>query len=341
VFWEPARVIDTSLDRPSHLGDDVWTSVQTHRARLDTALGATPSDRGAAIGAAKDLVECIARAVCEERGEPSPGDKYPQHVTNAHKALGRQTGEHLDRTSAMGALAQSLRGGAKALAEVRNEYGSGHGRPLLSDVEDEVLEMAVGTAMLWSRWALRRLGHLQHGNLDALITDLGGGGVFYRGTLPGRLAAANLADQPEDDQRRLGVAVARRAKEGTFMVAIDGIDAALARPSDAFPEHYRRGLLTGLLTASDGTTSLTAQAARYLPRVAETLPDHEEALTRALAATDGARLNGYLAANEHERRQALQQMRQDQAMIPAPAQAHWARLMILLNPDATGTESET
>lgn len=326
-------MIDTSLARPRHIFPEVWQSVEAHRGRLDGALTSTPADPGAAVGAAKDLVECIARAVCEERGETSPGHEYERHVNAAHKALRSQPGPGLDPGEGLGKLINGLQRTAVSLATLRNEYGSGHGRPYLPDVAEETLEAAVGGALLWCRWALRRLGYLQHGNAAVLIADLMHS-TFYSGDLAERLLAANLPALAEDEQRRLGVAVGRRAAGNTFTVAVDGIDAALSDEPGRWPEPYRRGVLDGLLTNRDGEVTLRWQTVEYAPRVAASLPDPDDALAEALGATDGARLSSRLAAATDERRQVLAEMRRQEATIPARARDHWTRLMALVDLDS-------
>jgi hypothetical protein len=91
-------------------------------------------------------------------------------------------------------------------------------------IEDEVLETCVDGALLWIRWALRRLQFLLIGDLQPLLADLRGS-TFRLGELAIRLQAANLPDLLPDDQRLLGVAVGQRAALNTFTVRIDGIEA--------------------------------------------------------------------------------------------------------------------
>ena len=46
---------------------------------------------------------------------------------------------------------------ASQLRELRNQYGTGHGRAVVHDITDEVIEACVHGALLWVRWALARL----------------------------------------------------------------------------------------------------------------------------------------------------------------------------------------
>ena len=66
------------------------------------------------------------------------------------------------------------------IALARNAAGSGHGRPLLEQIEVESAEMATEFTFLWVRWALRRLEDVtsQSSDLAELIADLTSGATF-------------------------------------------------------------------------------------------------------------------------------------------------------------------
>src|SRR3712207_6471320 len=79
--------------------------------------------------------------------------------------------------------------------------------------------------MLWTRWALRRLGHLLFGMPTSLVNDLDQGATFYSGLRTARLEATGLDRLAEPDQRRVGLAVAQRAMRGTLLAAREGVRA--------------------------------------------------------------------------------------------------------------------
>lgn len=113
--------------------------------------------------------------------------------------------------------------------------------------------LGVGGARLWSDWAIHRLERLPAGDVDQLIAEIGGS-VFYQGTLDTRFEQVGLDELPPLDQRRIGVAVARRARGGTFMVSIPGLRTAAESPS-SFPTPYRAGLVEGCLLTADAPAS--------------------------------------------------------------------------------------
>jgi hypothetical protein len=75
-------------------------------------------------------------------------------------------------------------------------------------VTDELSQICIDAALMWSRWALRRLNALAQGMPTPLINDLLGGGIFRSDLLTERLASADLAHQEPEVQRRIGVASA-------------------------------------------------------------------------------------------------------------------------------------
>jgi hypothetical protein len=76
-----------------------------------------------------------------------------------------------------------------------------------------------------------------------------------------------MAELPTDEQRRLGIAVARRALRDTFVVRIDGIDVIDSSDAKTWPSAYVEGM---------DASSPQAAAAAFLSR-------------RAMFADDAAR----------------------------------------------------
>ncbi|MFF3671618.1 hypothetical protein [Microtetraspora malaysiensis] len=201
--------------------------------RLKKAVGDNDRpliDRPLIVGSAKELVEATARVFFQVRGHPAgSGEDYNKVLTAAQRAIEHQPGPGIAVDSADRQAAESARKVAGLLRELRNTYGTGHGRSTLQPVEDEVLETCVDGALLWTRWVLRRLQFLLVGALQPLINDL------------------RIGTFIPDDQRALGVAVGQRAASNTFTVRIDGVEACAMSQDDAiWPLAYREGVVEGL-----------------------------------------------------------------------------------------------
>jgi hypothetical protein len=238
-----------------------------------------------------------------------------------------------------------LQGGDRAarklagqLRELRNTYGTGHGRPALPIIEDEVLETCVDGALLWTRWALRRLQCLLIGDLQPLLADLRGS-TFRRGDLATRLQAANQPDLPPDDQRLLGVAVGQRAALNTFTVRIDGVEACATREDVAsWPPDYREGVAEGLFLDHFGQIRVDEEVRG--PRLAaEVLGPHPE---QARAVSDlETKLASAAWSPELPRQwqQVVAEMRLAQTLLQPPeAQQAWSNIAERLT--QTGQEYE-
>jgi hypothetical protein len=140
----------------------------------------------------------------------------------------------------------------RPLAELRNSFGTGHGRAVLAPTQIEHAMLATDAALAWSRWAVWRLDTVLANGVDRLIADLSGGASFTRGALTERLDAVDLSGLNDADLIRLGRAIAHRgAHAGTFVVEEDGIDAVVAEP-DRYPAALRRGLISGLFVDANG-----------------------------------------------------------------------------------------
>jgi hypothetical protein len=119
--------MDMTLDRPDGLGDSGWNSIQSCRDRLERAAEA--DDRPWVIGCAKELVEATAHVVLRERGiVVGSNEGYEPAVSRAHAALGRQPGPGLADDTAVREIALGAKRIAVQLRELRNRYGTGHGK---------------------------------------------------------------------------------------------------------------------------------------------------------------------------------------------------------------------
>ncbi len=109
------------------LGDD--SAVAMHIARILDSVEARPEE---AIGAAKDLIESVTKHVLHELGETLTGkEDLPELTRRAQKALGLHP-EAVSPTQAGFDAIKRLLGALSTVAagvdELRNQYGTGHGR---------------------------------------------------------------------------------------------------------------------------------------------------------------------------------------------------------------------
>jgi hypothetical protein len=310
------------LDRPRGISDQSWQAIDHHRERLDRAWR-SPVDGGTVIGAAKELCECVARVVLEERAVSySRSDDMPKLVSAAHKTLDRNPGRGQASQIGVRNLSQAAKNIVIVLSELRNELGSGHGRAQIPRVSKEAAVAASDAAALWVRWALARLDDLLGGDVDLLIQELNGA-HFHRGLLTQRFDEVGLDNLPGEDQRRLGVAVAHRAMRGTFVVSESGVEPLQDRPGD-WPEDYRLGVATGLLLAPDGNIEMRSQFAPALASIVTQMrpEDWAELVNLAIAAP----VMFYLAVDQarlDEIRTALEGQVQS---LPEYYRAGWLRL---------------
>jgi hypothetical protein len=202
--------------------------------------------------------------VLEIDGTPAaPGEAFPTVVGRAHSWLKDQPGHELANESVFGDLATQAGKIARQLAGMRNEFGGGHGRARIPKLSDEMVALALDGGLLWSRWALQRLGYFSEGRPAALIDALvGSPQIFRAGDLQRRLLSARLPDLETRYQRSIGIAVGQRAARQTFVVHHDGVEPCLA--SDdlmTWPRDYRIGVAYGLWFDPDGRVTLTPESA--------------------------------------------------------------------------------
>ena len=150
---------------------------------------------------------------------------------------------------------------------MRNRVGTGHGRARVADIDDEMAEIAGDSAMLWSRWALRRLGHLMAKYPTRLLAELAGGA--HRERLRTVFEEVLLPDHPPDVQRAIGVAFGREAAGGFGNASVVSLKPAASAPDlDAYPIDYRLGLVEGMVINYEGQIGLTEH---YVARLVDVL----------------------------------------------------------------------
>lgn len=240
-----------SLDRPDGLENVTWDAIQAHVDRLQRAQ--RDHDLELMIGSAKELVETVAKVVLESSGEVIANNaELPALLTKAHTALDRLPRQGAAAEPPLRNIAQGAKTIVSQLPELRNRLGTGHGRVLRPEIDEEDAMICVDAAVLWSRWALRRLGHLIAGLPQTLVTALHEGAHFYKGDLKTWLATY-LPTLTPADQRLVGVAIGQRAMRGTFNVMDEGVEACAQQPDlTAWPADYRAGLVEGLFLTRDG-----------------------------------------------------------------------------------------
>jgi hypothetical protein len=254
------------IERPAGLADAAWESLTACLERLERAT--RDNDASLVVGSAKELVEAMAKVVLQERGETvGSGVDYGEALTKAHRALDRQPGEGLAADPGVREIAQGAKMIAGQLRILRNQYGTGHGRAGAPQIPGELVRVSVDAALLWCRWAARRLEHYISGRPSSLAHNLRSD-LFTQGELRRRLEDANLRAIEEADQQLLGVAVAQRAMRGTFVVREDGVDAC-AEVSDlgVWPPGYRKGLVQGLFLDQDGYVDVKPWGVKLAARV--------------------------------------------------------------------------
>lgn len=276
-----------SLDRPEHLDDASWRAVDLAQGRVRFAR--QMGDLSEVVGKSKELVETVARVVIlSVEGTVNERLDFQSTVAAAHKALERQPGVGLANNEPLRAIAQSARTLATNLSPLRNQFGTGHGRARVPDVVEETATLCLEAAFLWTRWALKRLGHLLADYPNDLIAAVQTGTT--QGVLRAKFTAADLPQQPADVQHLIGVAFGRQSAGGFFNATEVGVEPAIDGGLDAYPLSYRQGLLEGMLLAEEGTVGLTDFYAKPFVSSVAALPESEasDTLLHLAAKVDGA-----------------------------------------------------
>ncbi len=109
------------------------------------------NDADLAIGTAKELIETCCRTILEARGESVPANqKVTQVVKRTAKVLSLAPDDIPDRAKAVDTIRRLLANLAaigQGIAELRNHYGTGHGKPAaVRGLETRHAKLAVGAA---------------------------------------------------------------------------------------------------------------------------------------------------------------------------------------------------
>lgn len=262
---DTAAVERTELTRPKHLPDEQWAAIDACRERLTGAL--EDEDRPAVLGAAKELVESVARSVLHITGTTlASGADYGQVVSSAHKSLNMHPGSITNPD--VRAIAQSAQTIATTLGTVRNAAGTGHGRALVPAIDDPSLQVSVDAALLWSRWALGVLGPLLEGVASTVIQAVQA--ATRQVTLSDLFEKTKVAEQAEQDQRAIGVAFGQRAAGGFGNAWVVGVRPVVDDPQlRNWPAAYRLGLIEGMVIDILGDIQLRSTMIEAIVAIAE------------------------------------------------------------------------
>lgn len=225
--------------------------------RVSRALAG--NDLEGIIGASKDLIETVAKAVIDSLGGSYGSDvSLPTLALQALDACGQHPAA-LKGNASLQRLSSSVISAAHAIAELRNTDGTGHGWARRSDLPVAHALFINELAQAWCRWILSGASRVleTRADLDDALTAISGARVFSRGDLPAFLQELKLPELGEDDQRKLGLAVARRwSVNRTFMPQVDVIQP-LANGEHEYPSAFCEGIVEGLFLDHNGNLRIT------------------------------------------------------------------------------------
>lgn len=310
------------LPRAGALPHDQWRAIEDAYGRLASALAT--DDRPLIVGSSKELVECVARVTLVAYGRVvADEDEYTKVLASAHQIVEHAMGPDIPGNHPLRQIPQYAKKMALQLRELRNGYGTGHGRATVHDITDEVIDASVHAALVWVRWALTRLQAVLLGALRPLVDDLRHG-TFSTGDLAARLEAANILRLSTPEQSRLGVAVGQRAANETFIVRFEGIRACTDDPQ-RWPDAYREGVVQGLFVNEDGQAH--AYAAASADCTAELLQHHiapEEVLTTLSSVLESASWSLRFQRHHHK---IITSMKEALRKMPEAARPAWSAII--------------
>ena len=100
-------------------------------AEIDRLTRAADEDPSLAIGTAKEMVETICKAILEDRRQSPQGENLPQLVRATAKELEllpENIPDHAKGSRVIRRILSNLNQVSQGIAELRNLYGTGHGR---------------------------------------------------------------------------------------------------------------------------------------------------------------------------------------------------------------------
>lgn len=135
-------------------------TIREHLDRISNALAT--EDAALAIGSAKELIESTAKVVLAETGTRyEDGYDLPKLATLAEEALGihpQNTAPGPDGSKTVRKTLGAAHTIAQSVAELRNNYGTGHGRSTTpAGLGTRHARLAVNAAQLWCQFLLDTL----------------------------------------------------------------------------------------------------------------------------------------------------------------------------------------
>jgi len=133
-------------------------SVQDHMTRMDQSVESDPAQ---AIGSATELVETVAKHILVQYGEdPDQHDNLPQLVKHAMKLLDLSLESLPQARKGAESIPQILAGLGQIVGgttELRNLYGTGHGRTRTGGLQPRHARLVTGAAVALARFLLDTL----------------------------------------------------------------------------------------------------------------------------------------------------------------------------------------
>ncbi len=160
---EAIRLLASSFDLPGlHL-------------EIDRIARAAEDDPSLAVGTAKEMVETICKTILDDRGLYSQGEDLPQLVRAVARELGllpENIPDHAKGSEVIRRMLSSLNQVSQGIAELRNLYGTGHGRDgRFIGLKPRHAKLAVGAAATLGTFLLET--HLER-TLEGRTTKVAG-----------------------------------------------------------------------------------------------------------------------------------------------------------------------
>ena len=120
------------------------------RDEIDRLTRAADEDPALAVGTAKEMVETICKTILQDREVPHQGEDLPQLVRITAKELSlvpESIPDHAKGSDTIRRMLSNLNQVSQGIAELRNLYGTGHGRDgRFTGIQPRHAKLAVGAA---------------------------------------------------------------------------------------------------------------------------------------------------------------------------------------------------
>ena len=133
-------------------------------AEIDRLAHAAEDDPSLAVGTAKEMVETICKTILQDRGVTTRGEDLPQLVRAVAKELALlpdDIPDHAKGSDVIRRMLSNLNQVSQGIAELRNLYGTGHGRDgRFVGIQPRHAKLAVGAAATLGMFLMET--HLEH-----------------------------------------------------------------------------------------------------------------------------------------------------------------------------------